>query len=136
MTNFSREINKTGAKKTMTAVKSCPVAEECLGCRSHFQQLRPVITEVLVSKHFLHDMPEFDTSLIVDCRHQHFTILHRLEETIQGNHIFRALYKHHHIVYAVDKKHRLIFLRAFGNFKAYLKFLDDRKKIVDMIEAA
>ncbi|MDD5111315.1 MAG: hypothetical protein PHG85_02080 [Candidatus Altiarchaeota archaeon] len=121
----------------MTLVKSCPTADAgCLGCQSHFQQLRPNITEVLASKHFLHDAPDFDISLVTDCRHQHFTILHRLEETIQGNHIFRALHNHQHIVYAVDKRHRLIFLRAFDNMKAYERFLDDKKKLVEMIEAA
>jgi hypothetical protein len=121
----------------MTLVKPCPTEEaECLGCQSHFQQLRPIITEVLASKHFLHDAPDFDTNLVLDCNHQHFTILHRLEGNIRGNHIFRALHNHTHIVYAVDKRHRLIFLRAFVNMKAYERFLDDKKKLLEMIETA
>jgi hypothetical protein len=120
----------------MSVVNTCPAEGDCVGCQSHFQHLRPQITEVLATKHFRRDAPDFDTSLVVDCRYQHFTILHRLEENIRGNHVFRALHNHRHIVYAVDKKHRLIFLRAFYNFKQYEKFLDNKKRILDMIQEA
>lgn len=102
----------------------------------HFSRLQPLITEVVVSKHFSRDAPGFDVNLVLDSRHEHFTHLHKLEETIEGNHVFRALADHTHIVYAVDKKHRLIFLRAFKKFKQYEKFLEDKKLILRMIEGA
>ena len=102
----------------------------------HFERLRPLIREVVTSKHFFREATNFDTNLVLDSRHEHFTHLHKLEETIEGNHIFRALTGHTHIVYAVDKKHRLILLRAFKNFKHYEKFLEDKKLILRMIEGA
>jgi hypothetical protein len=72
--------------------------------------------------------------LVLDCEHLYFKQLHKLEETIKGNHIFRALKNNLHVVYAIDRSHRLIFLRAFDNFTAYKKFLDNKKQILHMIE--
>jgi len=106
----------------------------CLNCRSHFEQLRPSIKEVVASKHFLREAPDFDVNLILDSQHEHFTHLHKFEELVGGHHIFRALKDGKHIVYAVDKKHRLVLLRAFHNMKKYEKFLGDKKKILKMLE--
>ena len=107
---------------------------KCLNCNGHFEQLRPEIKEVITSKHFLRDAPDFDTTLIVDCQHEHFTKLHKFEETIDGNHIFRAVKRKIHYVYAVDKNKRLVFLRAFNNFKDYKKFLNEKKIILKIIQ--
>jgi hypothetical protein len=108
--------------------------EKCLNCNDHFEQLAKSIAEIRVSKHFLRDLPDFNTELITDSRNEHFTMLHKFEENIEGNHIFRAVHNEKHIVYAIDKKHRLIFLRAFHNFKEYKKFLNEKKEILRMIE--
>lgn len=115
--------------------KSCPRDEvKCINCVNHFQQLRPHIHEIVVSKHFLRDAPDFDVKQILDCEHQHFTHIHKFEELVNGNHIFRALWKGKHIVYAVDKNHRLVFLRAFRNVKQYEKFLDDKLNLAHMLK--
>ena len=106
-----------------------------MNCHEYFERLRPLVKEILVSKHFHRDAPNFNIDLIVDCSHQYFTRLHKFEETIGGNHIFRAIKGHSHIVYAIDKQGRLIFLRAFHNFNAYKKFLSDKKMILSMIES-
>ena len=107
--------------------------ERCVNCHDHFEQLRPLVKEVIVSKHFKRDAPAFDVNLVVDCKHEHFRRLHKFEETIEGNHIFRAVKDEKHIVYAIDKNHRLIFLRAFDSFEEYKKFLNDKKKILKII---
>jgi len=100
---------------------------------NHFQQLQPTITEVIVTKHFRRDAPDFDVKLVADSEHSCFTHLHKYEETIEGNHIFRALQHKTHFVYCVDTENRLICLRAFPNFKEYKKFLEDKKAILRMI---
>jgi len=115
--------------------KCSPDHLRCVNCSNHFQQLRPKIREVLTSKHFQRDAPDFDPNIILDCSHEHFTHLHKFEETIHGNHIFRALWKGSHIVYAVDRDNRLVFLRAFKNMKEYGRFLEDKKKIRKLLEA-
>lgn len=115
---------------------SCPKSNECVNCHQHFQELRPLVKKIIVSKHFKKDARDFDISQVVDCQHEYFTHLHKFEENIEGNHIFRALQNKTHIVYAIDKQNRLIFLRAFDSFNAYKKFLENKKKIVEMIENA
>lgn len=109
--------------------------QRCLNCHEHFKQLRPYIKEIIVSKHFLRDAPDFNTSLIFDCEHENFTKLHKFEETIDGNHVFRAITGKMHYVYAIDKGKRLIFLRAFSNFKDYKKFLNEKKLILRIIQS-
>ncbi|MFH1835186.1 MAG: hypothetical protein ABH851_03240 [Methanobacteriota archaeon] len=106
----------------------------CVNCPDHFNQLRPLIKEAVATKHFKRDLPGFNVNLILDCQHEHFTHLHKFEFTTNGNHIFRALYKGKHIVYAVDQKNRLILLRAFKNTKEYEKYLENKKKIQETIE--
>lgn len=96
--------------------------------------LRPQVKEVLVSKNFKCDCEDFDINFVVDCKHEYFTKLHKFEEKIDGNYIFRALNHHKHIVYCIDKDFRLIFLRVFSNFKEYKKFLEDKKAILKIIE--
>ena len=111
------------------------IMTECPNCHDHFEQFKPSIKEVIITKHFKRDFPDFDTDLILDSKHEHFTRLHKYEENIEGNHIFRALKDKIHIVYAIDKSHNLIFLRVFHNFKEYMKFLDNKKIILKMIKS-
>ncbi len=95
----------------------------------HFEQFLP-LGDVFVARHFCKDAPGFDTTLVTDSRHEHFTHLHRFEETVDGYHVFRALWHGMHIVYAIDRKHNIIFLAGFRNFGEYGKFLNDKKAIL------
>jgi mRNA-degrading endonuclease RelE of RelBE toxin-antitoxin system len=110
----------------------------CTNCHSHFVAIRPSIKAVVVSKHFIRDLKdkkEVDSivSGVLDCSSIDFSELHKFEENIDGNLIFRAKKGGIHIVYCVDKKVRIIFLRAFKNYGEYGKFLKDRKEIKKMI---
>jgi len=100
--------------------------------------IRPSIKEVIVSRHFARDFKnekEMDYMIkgILDCSDLEFTELHKFEENINGNLVFRAKREGIHIVYCVDKKMRIIFLRAFKNYSEYKKFLEDKKEIEKMI---
>jgi hypothetical protein len=99
----------------------------------HFHQLEPTICAYLMTHHFRRDARDFDVNLLIEDQHSCFTELHKFEENVEGNHIFRALKDHLHIVYCIDSQHRFICLRAFHNFKEYKKFLDDKKEILRMI---
>ena len=101
--------------------------------------LRPAIKDVIISKHFSRDLKDEETinsiiKSILDCSHLEFVELHKFEENIDGNIIFRAKKENLHIVYCVDKKMRMIFLRAIRNFDEYKKFIDNKKEIKMMIE--
>jgi hypothetical protein len=115
----------------------CPsMTYRCVNCRSHYQNARQKIREVVISSHFQRDAPDFNPEIITDCQHQNSSILHKYEEAIEGNAIYRALSKGRHIVYALDKKNRLILLRAFRSFKEYEKFLNNKKQILEIIQTA
>jgi hypothetical protein len=107
--------------------------DSCLNCNDHFQYLRPLVSEVLVSNRFKRDAPDFDINLVVDCEHKYSTRLHKYEDTIEGCHIFRAFVDGMHASYVIDRAHRLIFLRAFRNVKSYKKFMTNKKGILNMI---
>ena len=97
-------------------------------------QVRPYLKSVVVSKHFVKDCrtEEEAKSIIqkvLDCSDLEFTELHKFEENIDGNLVFRAKKEGTHIVYCVDKSMQIIFLRAIRNFTEYKRFLDDRKQI-------
>lgn len=101
--------------------------------------IRPSIKEVVVTKHFARDLKgkEEVSSIvkdILDCSNLEFTELHKFEENIDGNLIFRAKKRQTHFVYFVDKKMRIIFLRAFKNFTEYKRFLDDRRRMRRILE--
>ncbi|MCX6819455.1 MAG: hypothetical protein NT129_05675 [Candidatus Aenigmarchaeota archaeon] len=117
-------------------MEPCEKVPQCSNCSDIFQKLRPNISAVIVSKHFSHDYPGFNAALIIDCNHAYFRHLHKFEESIEGNHIFRAVSSHVHIVYAIDKQNRLVFLRAFKNFNEYKKFLNNKKQILEIIDHA
>jgi hypothetical protein len=106
----------------------------CINCNEHFQRLKPLILEVALSKNFHRDAPGFDVSPILGCDHDKAKRLHKFEFSVDGSYVFRAILKNTHVVYAVDAKNRLIFLRAFGNFKDYSRFLKERKNVAKMIQ--
>jgi mRNA-degrading endonuclease RelE of RelBE toxin-antitoxin system len=110
----------------------------CINCHSHFMAIRPSIKTLVISKHFIRDlknMEKVDSIVrgVLDCSNVDFNELHKFEEDIDGNLIFRAKKGGIHIVYCVDKKMRIIFLRAFRNYSEYGKFLEDKKEIKRMI---
>jgi hypothetical protein len=111
----------------------------CLNCHSRFMAIRPSIGRIVVSRHFVRDLKDTEemNSMvrdILDCSNLEFSELHKFEENIGGNLIFRAKKGSKHIVYGVDRKMRIVFLRAFRNFDEYKKFLDDKKRIRKMLE--
>jgi mRNA-degrading endonuclease RelE of RelBE toxin-antitoxin system len=110
----------------------------CINCHSHFMAIRPSLKTLVISKHFIRDLKdkeEIDSivSGVLDCSNVDFNELHKFEEDIDGNLVFRAKKDGIHIVYCVDKKMRIIFLRAFKNYSEYKRFLEDRKEIEKMI---
>lgn len=122
-----------------------PCAEKktlhCINCHSHFMAIRPFVKSVVVSRHFVRDLKnETERGSIIrdilDCSDLEFSELHKFEENIGGNLVFRAKKEGKHIVYGVDKKMRVVFLRAFRNFGEYKKFLDNRAGIRRMLEHA
>jgi mRNA-degrading endonuclease RelE of RelBE toxin-antitoxin system len=103
-------------------------------------KVRPMIKDVLVSKHFVKDFKDEEKMKsiiknILDCSHMEFNELHKFEENINGNLIFRAKKENLHIVYCVDKDMSILFLRAIKNFEEYKKFIENKKEIVIMIES-
>jgi mRNA-degrading endonuclease RelE of RelBE toxin-antitoxin system len=112
----------------------------CIDCNNHFMELRPLIKEIIISNHFKRDLKDkekinFIIRNILDCSHLEFNELHKFEENINGNLIFRAKKEDLHIVYCIDKKMRIFFLRAIRNFDEYKKFLENKKEIKAMIES-
>jgi mRNA-degrading endonuclease RelE of RelBE toxin-antitoxin system len=110
----------------------------CVNCHSHFMAVRPHIKSVVVTKRFFKDLkdPEEAKSIVRDvlaCSSIDFNELHKFEEHMSGNMIYRAKKEGMHIVYCVDKNMRMIFLRAFRNFKEYEKFLEDKKELGNLI---
>jgi mRNA-degrading endonuclease RelE of RelBE toxin-antitoxin system len=112
----------------------------CMDCNNHFMRVRPMIKEVIVSKHFIKDLKDEErmeslVNDVLDCSHMEFNELHRFEENVNGNLVFRAKRDGVHIVYCVDNKLRMLFLRAIKNFEEYKKFIENRKEIIAMVES-
>ncbi len=112
--------------------------DHCLNCHSHFMAVRPNIHSVVVTKRFLKDLKKKEKAEqivkdILDCSNADFYELHKFEKHVAGCMVFRAKTEGLHIVYCVDKKMRIIFMRIFKNFKAYEKFLDDNKEISKLV---
>lgn len=110
----------------------------CINCNNHFMKVRPSIKTVAVTKRFFRDLKDRELAdsiikNILDCSHLEFHELHKFEKNINGNLIFRAKKEKLHVVYGVDKKMRMVFLRAIKNFTYYKKFLENRKEILRMI---
>jgi tRNA-dihydrouridine synthase len=113
----------------------------CINCNSEFMMVRPLVRQVAVFRHFVRDLKnneEMNSIIkdVLDCSHLEFAELHKFEENLNGNLIFRAKKEDLHIVYCVDKKLRIVFLRAIRNFAEYKKFLEDKKEISRMISSA
>jgi len=111
----------------------------CINCNSHFMELRPLLKEIVVSKHFKRDLKDKERinsiiKNILDCSNLEFTELHKFEENIEGNMIFRARKENLHIIYCIDKSMRIIFLRAIKNFDEYRRLLESKKELKLMIE--
>lgn len=103
--------------------------------------VRSSIKSVAVSKHFIRDLKDGEKIIsiinnVLDCSHLEFNELHKFEKNIDGNLIFRAKKEGLHIVYGVDKRLRIIFLRAIKNFTEYKKFLENKKEILRMITSS
>jgi hypothetical protein len=119
--------------------KACAEEREfCVNCHSHFLALRPTITGVVVTKRFLKDLREISESEaivdeVLDCSEIGFTELHKFEENVEGNLVFRAKKEGKHFVYCVDRTKRLVFLRVFRNFKEYERFLEDKRAISNLV---
>lgn len=111
----------------------------CANCTSHFMTVRPLIKGVVVSKRFVKDLKDEEevnsiVNSVLQCSHLEFHELHKFEENVDRNLIFRARKGDLHVVYCVNPQMRLIFLRAITNFTEYKKFLENRKEIKMMIE--
>jgi len=112
--------------------------DHCINCHSHFMAVRPNIRGVVVTKRFLKDLKDEEKAKeivrdVLDCATADFYELHKFEEHIAGCMVFRAKKEGMHIVYCVDKNMRIIFMRAFTNFKEYEKFLDDKKEVTKLV---
>jgi hypothetical protein len=112
----------------------CPI---CGGFNSHFKQLQPSIREYKISKHFPKDIKNSEEIMknILACEHTCFSELHKFEKKIDDLTIFRAKIDGAHIVYAINSKKVLFFLRAFENFRDYTKFLENDKQIKNMADS-
>ena len=66
--------------------------DKCLNCHNNFQALRPRIEKALVTKHFMHEVPNYEEILneILDCAHLPYHELHKYEKKINGISVFRA----------------------------------------------
>ncbi len=119
---------------------SCSDAkEQCLNCHEYFVTVRPLLKAVVVTKHFFKDFKndkKADAAVaeIVDCSRTDFYELHKFEKNVEGALVFRAKKEGVHMVYAVDRQLRIVFLRAFRNFGEYGKFLDDEREIKHMLK--
>jgi mRNA-degrading endonuclease RelE of RelBE toxin-antitoxin system len=117
----------------------CAIKKDfCVNCHSHFMTIRPSLRTLVISRHFIRDLKDKEevnsiVSGVLNCSNVDFNELHKFEEDIDGNLVFRAKRDGVHILYCVDKKQRIIFLRAFKNYNEYGNFLEDKKKIRRMI---
>jgi mRNA-degrading endonuclease RelE of RelBE toxin-antitoxin system len=96
--------------------------------------VRPYLKGVAISKHFVKDLKDEEQAKsivneVLDCSGADFTELHKFEENIDGNLVFRAKKGGVHVVYSVDRNMRIAFLRAFRNYSEYTRFLGDKKEI-------
>ncbi|MDP2628345.1 MAG: hypothetical protein Q8P15_00410 [Nanoarchaeota archaeon] len=105
--------------------------EMCQVFNSRFGQLRPNVKEYRVSKHIFHDIENHEEIIekILSCEHLCSSELHKFEKKVGDFSIFRAKINGKHIVYALDGKKILFFLRAFDNFTSYTRFLDNNNEI-------
>jgi mRNA-degrading endonuclease RelE of RelBE toxin-antitoxin system len=115
--------------------------EFCVNCHNHFMMVRPSLKTLVISSHFARDLKNKEeinsiVNGVLNCSNANFNELHKFEEHIDGDLVFRAKKGGIHIVYCVDKKMRIVFLRAFRNYTEYGNFLNDRKEIKRMVANA
>jgi mRNA-degrading endonuclease RelE of RelBE toxin-antitoxin system len=119
--------------------KPCALKKDhCVNCHSHFLAVRPFIKESVISKRFIKDLKdeqevELIVNAVLDCSSVDFFELHKFEESMDGNLIFRAKKEGVHLVYCVDKQMRIVFLRAFKNYSEYSKFLEDKQEVMKVL---
>jgi mRNA-degrading endonuclease RelE of RelBE toxin-antitoxin system len=120
-------------------VNPCALKKDhCVNCHSHFLAVRPFIKEAVISRRFIKDLKdqrevESVVNAVLDCSSVDFFELHKFEESLNGNLIFRAKKEGVHLVYCVDKQMRIIFLRAFKNYSEYSKFLEDKREVMKVL---
>jgi len=95
----------------------------------HLMTIRPHIRSIVVNKRFLENLKDEEKAKellreALDCPNADFNKLHKFEEHVNGYMVFRAKTEEMHIVCCVDKNKRIIFMRAFKNFKQYEKFIE------------
>jgi hypothetical protein len=128
-------------KRRIHITNSCEVERVFrVNCDSLFRKVRPLIGDVVSSKRFIKDLKDeaMITSVdkaILDCSQLDFDELHKFEKNIDGCLIFRTKEAKMHIVYGVDKKKTLIFLRAIRNFTQYKKILTNKARIKAMMNS-
>ncbi len=115
---------------------TCEIKKDfCQNCNNHYAQLRPSIKGYLVSNRFDNEDPSVIED-ILECNNINYTELHKFEKHVDGNPVFRAKKDGVHIVYTIDKDRKLIlFLRTFGNFTKYKRFLEDDRDIKRAIKS-
>lgn len=111
----------------------------CINCSSHFMTIRPLIRSVIVAKRFIKDLRDEKKANsvindVLECSNLEFHELHKFEENVDRNLIFRARKGDLHIVYCVDPQFRIMFLRAIKNYVEYKKFLENKKEIKKIIQ--
>jgi hypothetical protein len=115
--------------------------DHCINCDSQFMNIRSLVKAAVVTKRFMKDLKNVEEAKtivneVLDCSNIDYYELHKFENNIEGYLIFRAKKKGTHIVYGLDKEKQLVFLRAFKNYKKYIKFLEDKKEIIKLISHA
>ena len=101
--------------------------------------IRPLIRSVVVTKRFIKDLKNAEKAKsiindVLECSNLEFHELHKFEENVDRNLIFRARKGDLHIVYCIDPQRRIMFLRAIKSFVEYKKFLENKKEIKKTIQ--
>ncbi len=107
--------------------------------KNRFEQLKPAIKGYAITSHFKRDVGSIEkaTAIVIEVlESKESEQMHKFEELIEENLIFRAKIQGVHIVYVLTPSQRLVFLRAFKNFKSYEHFLADKQALLSAIEYA
>ena len=129
-------------KNEFSVANPCGLKKDfCVNCHSHFMDIRPFIKTAIVTKRFIKDVRNEDdvnaiVSEILDCSNINYSELHKFEKSVDGYLLFRAKKEGIHVVYCIDKAHRILFLRVCKHFNEYRKFLQDQQEIKKQISHA
>ena len=107
----------------------------CIRCPLHFVQMRPGIRSVAYSHHFLRDAKHNPDALeiaqeVLDCDHEDYAELHKFERHVHGTAVFRAKRDSRHLLYGIDDRGTLIFLRLIKHYGEYQHFLSSDREIL------